>query len=42
VDCSDSDCSSDPFCTSSCLAKKEACLNDSECCSGRCKNGQCR
>jgi len=42
VDCSDTDdCKSDPSCNS-CSAKKEACTDDSDCCSGRCKNGQCR
>ena len=43
VDCEDIvDCGSDTFCSSNCLAKKDVCSNDSECCSGRCKNGQCR
>lgn len=40
ADCEDSECSADPACL--CLAKNEICQIDSECCSGRCKNGRCR
>ncbi len=40
VDCDDSDCEFDSSCI--CLAKKESCQSDSDCCSNRCKNGQCR
>ena len=40
IDCNDSDCVADLFCT--CRAKKDACQSDSECCSGRCRSGQCR
>ena len=42
IDCSDTDCTSDPACTI-CLPKNATCTLGSECCSGVCKNnGRCR
>lgn len=42
VDCEDSDCEVAASCQlPQCLAKKESCLSDDECCSGRC-NGRCQ
>jgi len=40
VDCEDSDCDGDLACE--CLAKRESCSADSECCSNKCRGGQCR
>lgn len=38
IDCDDADCAEDPACA--CLPVGAACLDDSECCSGKCKGGR--
>lgn len=40
ADCDDSDCAAAAVCQ--CSAKNTPCQSNAECCSGRCKNGQCR
>jgi len=42
ADCDDptGDCDADPACD--CLGKHEACFDDAECCSGKCRGGKCR
>jgi hypothetical protein len=37
VDCADSDCAADPACAPACSPKGASCVNDSECCSNKCK-----
>ncbi len=37
IDCSDSDCQSDPACISNCLSLGSSCSSDSECCSNKCR-----
>ncbi|MEE8522989.1 MAG: hypothetical protein V3T72_03575, partial [Thermoanaerobaculia bacterium] len=42
-DCGDSDCTSDPACVCTLGQSGDACTQDSECCSSKCKgNGTCR
>jgi hypothetical protein len=40
TDCADIDCVNDPAC--SCFPKGASCSNNSECCTNKCRNGQCR
>ena len=40
ADCADNDCGLEPVCQ--CLAKRTSCSADSECCSNKCRGGQCR
>ncbi|MEO1995241.1 MAG: trypsin-like peptidase domain-containing protein, partial [Planctomycetaceae bacterium] len=43
IDCSDSECTLDPYCVATCEPKNAMCSIDSDCCSGICKrNGRCR
>ena len=40
VDCSDSDCTSDPNCQTQCVDVGESCSNDGDCCSNNCSGGK--
>ena len=42
TDCADPDCSGEPVCQSSCLQRKQPCLSNEECCSGKCFRGACK
>jgi hypothetical protein len=42
IDCSDSECDTDPSCSPSCSPGGAACSADDECCSSKCRNGRCR
>ncbi len=42
TDCDDSDCFSDPIACPACLLRGDACSDDSECCSFKCRGGSCK